>query len=136
MLIQLRNGSRISEAIEALKKFIESGGRKVEVRVRKHRNPEYRLMVLSKELSIKDLTPCKPIINEVDDKTLEGRIQLYAKKELGINTHSLRYAFITYLLKKGFSPSLIAKITHHRNLNCILTYIQQKAANKILEELD
>jgi len=54
---------------------------------------------------------------------------------LGINRHSLRYAFITYLLRKGISPSLIAKITRHKNLNYILTYTQQKTADKILEKL-
>jgi len=135
LLIQLRNGSRVSEAIEALRRFIESGEKKVEVRVRKHKNLEYRLMVLPKELSHKDLMPCKPVLEEVDDMKLKKRVQLYARKELGINTHSLRYAFITYLLKKGVSPSLIAKITHHKNLNYILTYTQQKTADKILEEL-
>jgi len=135
LLIQLRNGARVSEAIEALKRFIESGERKVEVRVRKHKNPEYRLMVLPRELSHKDLLPCRPILQEVSEEKLKKRIQLYARRELGINTHSLRYAFITHLLKKGISPSLIAKITHHRNLNYILTYTQQKTANKILEEL-
>jgi len=135
LLIQLRNGARVSEAIEALKKFIETGERKVEVRVRKHKNPEHRLMVLPKELSVKDLIPCKPILEEVSERKLKKRVQLYARKELEINTHSLRYAFITYLLKKGVSPSLIAKITHHRNLNYILTYTQQKTADKILEDL-
>ena len=64
LLIQLRNGSRISEAIEGLRKFIESGKRKVEVRVRKHKKPEYRLMILPKELSLKDLMPCKAILEE------------------------------------------------------------------------
>ena len=136
LLIQLRNGARVSEAIEGLKKFIETRSNKVEVRVRKHKKPEYRLMVLPKELSHKDLAPCKPILEETDNEKLKKRVQLYARKELGINTHSLRYAFITYLLKKGISPSLIAKITHHRNLNYILTYTQQKTANEILEELD
>ena len=135
LLIQLRNGSRISEAIEGLRKFIESGKRKIEVRVRKHKKPEYRLMILPKELSIKDLLPCKAVVDEVEEEKLKKRVQLYARRELGINTHSLRYAFITYLLKKGISPSLIAKITHHRNLNYILTYTQQKTANEILEEL-
>jgi len=135
LLIQLRNGARVSEAIEALRKFIETGTRKVEVRVRKHKRPEFRLMVLPKELSPRDLLPCSPVLEEADDKKLKKRVQLYARKELGINTHSLRYAFITYLLKKGVSPSIIAKITHHKNLNYILTYTQQKTADKILEDL-
>ncbi|RLF23437.1 MAG: hypothetical protein DRN15_06345 [Thermoprotei archaeon] len=66
---------------------------------------------------------------------MKKKVQLYARKELGINRHSLRYAFITYLLRKGISPSLIAKITRHKNLNYILTYTQQKTADKILEKL-
>jgi len=45
---------------------------------------------------------------------------------------SLRYAFVTYLLSKGVSPSFIARITGHRNLSHILTYTEMKTAEDIL----
>ena len=60
------------------------------------------------------------------------RLKMEALRLLGVNTHTLRYAYITYLLRKGYNPSLIAKITHHSNLNYILTYTQRKQAEMIL----
>jgi len=54
-------------------------------------------------------------------------------RRLGINAHSLRYAFITYMLRKGVSPSIIVAITGHKNLNMILKYTEKKAAESILE---
>ncbi len=52
MLVQLRNGARIGEAIEAVKEFCESKGRAVSVRVRieKRKEGDTRLMVLPEEL--------------------------------------------------------------------------------------
>ncbi len=60
------------------------------------------------------------------------RLKMECLRLLGINTHTLRYSYITYLIRKGYNPSLIAKITHHSNLNYILTYTQRKQAEFIL----
>jgi len=48
-------------------------------------------------------------------KTLDGesRLRVHSRYTYGFNTHSLRYALITYLLSQGVSPSIIAKITKH-----------------------
>jgi site-specific recombinase XerD len=59
----------------------------------------------------------------------------YAKKTYGFNTHALRYAFVTYLLRRGVSPSIIAKITGHRSLDYILHYTEVKTAEDILSSL-
>ena len=53
MLVQLRNGARIGEAIDAAKEFCESKGRAVSVRVvriEKRKEGDTRLMVLPEEL--------------------------------------------------------------------------------------
>jgi integrase len=50
--------------------------------------------------------------------------------------HSLRYAFITYMLRRGMSSSIIAAVTGHKNLNMILKYTERKEAEKLLEELE
>jgi hypothetical protein len=52
LLVQLRNGARIGEAIEAVKEFRESKGWAVSVRVRieKRKEGDTRLMVLPEEL--------------------------------------------------------------------------------------
>jgi len=52
LLVQLRNGARIGEAIEAVKEFCESKGRAVSVRARieKRKEGDTRLIVLPEEL--------------------------------------------------------------------------------------
>ncbi|MEM4155997.1 MAG: hypothetical protein QXQ38_04645 [Archaeoglobaceae archaeon] len=47
----------------------------------------------------------------------------------------MRYAFISYLAKRGVSPQIIAKITRHSKLDMILNYTQEKLADEILIKL-
>jgi len=65
-------------------------------------------------------------------KAPKAAIGMYCRKTFGFNSHSLRYAYITYLLSKGVNPSLVAKITGHRNLSYILHYTELKTAEDIL----
>jgi Phage integrase family. len=112
LLIQLRNGSRIGEAIEAAKAFCESKAASVRVRIEKHKEGDTRLMVLPEELRNKEGREllAKACLRLEKVKAPRVDIADYAKKTFGFNTHALRYAFITYLLKRGVSPSIIAKI--------------------------
>jgi len=48
LLIQLRNGSRIGEAVESTLKFCESGQNKVLVNIEKHKTNDQRVMVCPK----------------------------------------------------------------------------------------
>ena len=132
LLIQLRNGARVSEAVDAALEFARSGSRKARVRVRKKRREEYRDVVLPEELKPKDLEICVAILE--DPKAVQ-RVKSYAKSKLGINTHSLRYAFVTKLSREGHPPHVIAKLTGHTNLKYLITYTQRKAAEEVLESL-
>ena len=134
LLIQLRNGSRIGEAIEATKAFCESKATTVRVRVEKHQDNETRLMVLPEELRSKEgrdylASACLRFTKRRNPKSA---VKEYCRKTYGFNTHSLRYAFITYMLSKGVSPSFVAKITGHKNLSNILHYTERKTAEDIL----
>ncbi len=132
LLTQLRNGSRVSEAVDAVAAWATTRRREVEVPVRKHRSPETRIMVIPEELTEEDRLDCASLLGDIKPST----VKMYAKRNLGINTHSLRYARITHLAKKGVSPSLIAKITHHRRLDYVLRYTEQKAADELNREID
>ena len=134
LLIQLRNGSRVSEAVRAFKAFVKNHVRECEVLVSKKKNPESRIMVLPNELSLDDLSKCSDIAS-VDDDRLVNRVKVFASRNLKLNTHSLRYAFITYLLKQGINPALVAKITHHSKLDLILHYTQRREAEDILKQI-
>lgn len=139
LLIQLRNGLRISEAVRAFKQFLALRKREVYVKLSKKKTVVERLVVIPKVLLKTDLSDCTKIFLEDDDKLINRicvwtytHIEVNNKK---VNTHSLRYAFITHLLKKGVSPSIIAKITGHSKLDYILTYTQTKAAEEVLKNM-
>jgi len=134
LLVQLRNGSRIGEAIEAVRQFCESKATAVRVRIEKHKEGDQRLMVLPEELRGKEGREllAQACLRLAKVKNPKSAVKVYCKATYGFNTHSLRYAYITYLLSKGVNPSLVAKITGHKNLSYILHYTQLKTAEDIL----
>lgn len=129
LLIQLTNGARISEAVRAYKEFVRTGRNEVFVRVSKKKRDDMRLMVIHPHVE-----KCVDLA-DVDEELLKERVRKYCISRLGVNTHSLRYAFITHLLKLNISPSIIAKITHHSKLDFILHYTQKKTAEEVLKEV-
>jgi integrase len=134
LLTQLRNGSRVSEAVRGFKEFLTTKAIEVSVRVSKRKDNALRLMIIPRELINTNIDICKELLS-VNDTTLINRVKTYAKRVYGFNTHSLRYAFVTYLLKQGISPVVVSKITGHKNLGYILTYTQEKAGVEVLRSL-
>jgi len=130
LLIQLTNGSRIKEAIRAFKTFVESGQREFQLEAEKHGNT--RVFIIHEV--IRNRLAYKSILTISDDK-LEARIRMFALKYLKCNTHSLRYALISFLAKNGTDPAIIAKITGHRDYRYIVGYTQTKDAIDILRKL-
>jgi len=131
LLFQLRNGSRISEAVDAVKEWAKT--KKVEVTVRKHRNnPELRKMVVPEELKEEDRLDCASVLNSLET----ANVKFYASYTFGWNTHSLRYARITHLAKKGVSPSYSEDHAPHKRLDYVLSYTQQKTADELNREID
>jgi len=129
LLVQLRNGSRIGEAIEAVRQFCETKAVAVRVRIEKHKGNDTRLIVLPEELRERLRQACLRLSRL---RAPKHAIAVYCRKAYGFNTHSLRYAYITYLLSRGVNPSFIAKITGHRNLSYILHYTEMRKAEDIL----
>jgi site-specific recombinase XerD len=54
---------------------------------------------------------------------------------LNINTHSLRYAYITYLLRQNVNPAIVSKIIKHSRLDTLLHYVQEKVGESVLREM-
>jgi integrase len=134
LLIQLRNGSRIGEAVAATKAFCESKDYTVRVTVEKHKGTDTRLMVLPEELRGKEGRGylAQACLRLTKTKKPRDAVREYCRRVYGYNTHSLRYAFITYMLSRGVSPSFIAKMTGHKNLSYILHYTEVKTAEDLL----
>ncbi|MEM4455521.1 MAG: hypothetical protein QXT28_12460 [Thermofilaceae archaeon] len=133
LLIQLRNGSRVSEAVRAFREFLLTGRKEVQVPLSKKKKNESRLMVIP-DIGF-DRSAAVDLL-DVDEQLLVKRVKVYAKRRLGVNTHSLRYAFITYLLRQGVNPAIVARVTGHSKLDFILHYTQSKEAERVLREVE
>jgi site-specific recombinase XerD len=110
--------------------FVKTGRREVRVKLSKRRREDCRLIIIPE---IIDRDRCIQICDVGEDK-LVNRVKTFCRSKYHVNTHSLRYAFITHLLRQNVNPSIIAKITKHSRLDYILTYTQEKEAEEILRE--
>jgi site-specific recombinase XerD len=120
--------------VRAFKQFLTTKSFELQVPVsKKRRKQEERLMIIPRELQ-SIVSPCFDL-KDVDEKVLVNRVKSYCVRTYNFNTHSLRYAFITHLLRLGVSPSIIAKITKHSRLDFILAYTQERAAEEILKKI-
>jgi len=130
LLIQLVNGSRIREAIRAFKTFVESNQREFQLQAEKHGNMKFFIIpdVIKNRQSYR-------LISTIPDDKLANRIRMFALKYLKCNTHSFRYALISFLAKNGTDPAIIAKITGHKELKRIIQYTQLKDAVEIQRRL-
>jgi len=138
-LIQLRNGCRVGEAVEALLKMIQTGRRDARVKVEKRKDNSKRLIVLPNEITPNDLKIVKEIVEDWEEKStrrIANNISKWFLANLNINTHSLRYAFISHLGKKGVPAQLITHITGHATMDMIMKYTQAKIAEDILRGLE
>ena len=150
-MIQLRNGSRISEACEAFRKFMKLGlDSKVTVKIAKSKSIKYkkdtkekfttkarfREMIYPKPW-VKREIPClddiKNFLREYEGN-LKKRVLDYLLRHHNCNTHSLRYAFINYMLyDQKKEMALIAKFVGHSDISQLVRYTQLKETNKLFD---
>lgn len=162
-MIQLRNGSRISEAIDAFKKFmkVDDLTKLIDIKIAKSvakksilnkkatskedlykdivteirfRKMEFPLYWINNIVDIQELfTKLKKTHEDmINKKNLRLNIVNYMMSRFECNTHSLRYAFINYMITDEEKPlSTVAKFIGHANVNQLVTYTQQKESDKI-----
>jgi integrase len=159
LLIQLLNGSRAGEAIEAAKKFAKGEGvkevtvkgssgentkvRVVYVRVEKARTKKVnketgevvqlpepeRMMVLPLEIKDSDLQ----IMRKHVDRMYVALVSMFAKKTFGVNTHTARHAATSYYVAEmGRSPEEVARMQGRRSPVTIYNYVQSTVAERTL----
>jgi len=122
LLTQACNGCRVGEAFLAVQDFAKTGQRELRVRVEKRKDGAERLIIIPSEIER----------GRIDFTAKLAAIKMYAIRKLNINTHSLRYAWITSQVKNNVNPGLIAAITGHKNLNMLMHYIQKKQGEEYL----
>jgi len=129
---QVKNGARISEARDGVKEYLETGRTELQIRIRKRKDQEKRLIIIPNEIQkYRDIMDISKHMLYKKAKVIGN----WTKNNFGHNTHSLRYVFVTHMvLEKNFNPVLISKMTGHRNLNYILSYTSKKSANMELKK--
>jgi len=130
LLIQLVNCARIKEAIRAFKTFVESGQREFQLQAEKRGNMKFFIIpnIIKNKVSYRSiLTIC--------DKRLSANIRAFARKYLKANTHSFRYACVSFLSRSGTDTAIITKITGHKDPRYIVRYTQMKDAVEIQRRL-
>lgn len=152
-LIQLRNGSRISEACNAMQQFINADDltQKVLVKIAKSEGMKYNNRTKKKQMSkpryrkimfpdwideniFLDVKEAKPICLNIKDSLLRQRVRDYLLHNFDCNTHSLRYACINHLMYTQKRPMAdIAKFVGHSSVNQLVTYTQQKNCDQIFD---
>lgn len=152
-MIQLRCGSRISEACNAFVLFCKKGfDRKVTVKIAKSEaikykkddkgkrkkfitKARYRNMVFPNWIDIQNIEEdLKKRLKELPIYRLKKRVLDYLLRYFDCNTHSLRYACINYLIyDKKLPLNTVAKLVGHVGLNQLTTYTQQKNVDKVFE---
>lgn len=125
LLTQATNGCRIGEALTAVVAFASSGQREQRVKVEKRKDGAERLVIVPAEIAGGRLGV---------SGLKAANVKMYARRKLGINTHSLRYAWITAQAKGNVNPAIIASITGHKNLNMLMHYIQKKQGEEYLRQ--
>ena len=143
-LIQLTNGSRISEAIKTTDFFVKNPSKKsTYIRISKRKDNASRTMKLPINITPKILNLIQLVFNQYDIQDEKDMAKLSSKTRTylydnfnKINTHSLRYALINYLsIKKNVPLNLVSKVVGHKNLNQLITYTQNHHVDDMLDKL-
>jgi integrase len=137
-LIQLQNGSRISETLNAVKQFIKDINCKVAViTIAKRKDGFRRKILLPDSVDSKLIERIIPVINDNNNEELSKKIRMFLNRHYGWNTHSLRYALINYLaIEKKVPVNLVSKLVGHKNMNQLLTYTQNKHVDELLVSIN
>jgi integrase len=134
-ILQLTNGMRVREAVAAFQYFLKTGDRKFQVMVLKQKHEKYRPVRVPDEITNDIRAECYDFKDE-DLLKLRDRYRMWLYKTFKVNSHSLRYAFVTKMAEMGLSPMIIARITGHSELRYLITYTHKKLGEKALDLLN
>jgi integrase len=150
-MIQLINGSRISEACDGLRQMLDANDHKEKIITKiaksasikykdgkqyttkaRYRNLKFPATWIEIPNDIKD--ELHAALNNIDEDGLRKRVLDYLLLNHKCNTHSLRYACINHLLyDKKIEPSLVAKHVGHSSMAQLVRYTQRKEADKLFD---
>jgi hypothetical protein len=148
--VQLRSGARIIEAVKAFKLFMKSTDldKNVTVKLAKSATKKYKddgtsyitpvryreIKFPTNWIDIKYQDDMKFYADDIINDKLKKRVLDYLLKYHKCNTHSLRYAYINYMLYvRKKEMGLVAKIIGHSNFNQLVRYTQNRNAKEVFD---
>lgn len=132
LLAQLINGSRISEAVQAVQQFAVDKKREQRVEARKRRAyKKARLFIIPSTVKAGFFD----VLQGRTEKQIINGVMQFALNHHRINTHSLRYAFVSYQNRKGTPATVTAGIMRHSNVGMIEHYSRDQEADELFREM-
>ncbi len=150
-MIQLRNGSRITEACSAFREFYKNKNfnDKVVIKIAKSEGLKYnrakkqkiqmkarfRHIMFPKWIDTDNLIVLNDFDDFINDERLRKRVLDFLLANFNCNTHSLRYSFINYMLMVKKTPmNIVSKFVGHTTVAQLVTYTQQKNVEALFDE--
>ena len=119
-LIILVNGVRVSEAVRASIKFYELGERYLTIKASKRGGD--RRVLIPEFIDREDLKHAYVDAVRRGEKSIRLRLKDWLRRALGVNAHSIRYAFIRYTALTGKRPETIARALGIKKVETINKY--------------
>jgi hypothetical protein len=116
----LINGLRVREALRVVKRFYETGDRRITVEAVKRGNK--RLAIIPDFITREDLEHIYKLLIKTGEENTRLRVSTFLWRVFKVNPHSLRYAFIRYHTMTGRSPEQIARTLGLREQRIVKRY--------------
>ncbi|HIP90589.1 MAG TPA: hypothetical protein EYH22_03500 [Candidatus Nanopusillus sp.] len=137
-LIQLYNGLRAGEAVEAFKEWIRINQEELEIRVEKRKDGATRLAIIPDIVRFNRniIERCVDIGFGNLEKITKKKYIDWFQKSYNINTHTLRKAWESFMARKlNKDPALISAYQGRKKLESHLQYLRREEAKEEIRKL-
>ena len=131
-LLQITNGLRSSEAIKSLQIFLKKKEREISIIAGKSKLERWVIIPPILLEYYNELKKYSEILKNIRKQSYYN----FIKNNLGINPHSLRYAFINYMISKGIEPEKLVVYMGYTSFKHMINYYRVAAAkDEIIKEI-
>jgi len=131
-LLQITNGLRSSEAIKGLQIFLKKKEKEISITAGKSKLERW---VIIPPLLIEYYDELKKY-SEILKNIRKQSYYNFIKNNLKINPHSLRYAFINYMISKGIEPEKLVVYMGYSSFKHMINYYRVASAKEqIIKEI-
>lgn len=136
LLIQLINGMRIMEAVKCTRLFSNTPNeRAFVITALKTRGKRLRPCYIPSDIDMYDAKLFKFYFANISDYNVRELTRKYLSR-YGLRTHILRYAYINYWLRRGYSPQQISSFIGLADVRPLEIYaVGKEFEDKVREEI-